>query len=247
MQPAINKGALLAGAIATVLALSMAAPVSASTHLHPHPRNWKARRLIRKLPRKAAPRRADFAVTYDGEAAQLVESPQTGHWLNGGGIDGALTFHGNLGIASNLSVVHANNISSGIGLGKASIVFGPRFTKDTSKWVNERKFLKTSKITQSDIYVEALFGVAHGFDGLFPRSSTPSASANSSAIHLGVGADFTLWKNFGVRAWELDYIRTGLANGTSNSQNDLRLSFGMTYQMDLHPRPISETSAASRP
>jgi hypothetical protein len=38
-----------------------------------------------------------------------------------------------------------------------------------------------------------------------------------------------LSRGFGVRAFEVDYLRTSLPNNASNSQNDLRIAFGLTY------------------
>jgi hypothetical protein len=38
-------------------------------------------------------------------------------------------------------------------------------------------------------------------------------------------------KSFGVRLLEMDYIRTALPNSASNTQNDLRLTFGVLWHI----------------
>jgi hypothetical protein len=239
MQRPAQRVALLIGV--TVFAITVMMPLPAfARHKKLHQLTHKVahNQVTQRLPRKASLSHADFAVTYTGEAAKIAQSPGSGFWLNGGSVDGAVTFYGDLGLAANFSTVHSNDISDGTGLGKTSLVFGPRYTIDTTKWVDKCNVpkIKMKKTPPADVFAEALFGVAHGFDGQFPGSASLSSSANSSAIQLGIGADITLWRRFGVRLFELDYIRTGLPNSASNSQNDLRLSFGVTYRMELHPR-----------
>jgi len=226
----IHTGGLLAGVMGLVLAMTASMPAAAQRHRRLH--QITHNKLTHRLPRKAAFRRADVAITYTGEAAKLAAPPGSRFWLNGGSVDGAVTFYGDLGLAANFSAVHSQDISDGVGLGKTSFVIGPRYTKDTSKWTSKWRLMK--KAPSSALFGEALFGVAHGFDGQFPSGSSLVASATSPAIQLGVGADVTLWKSFGARVFELDYIHTGLPNNGSNSQNDLRLSFGVSYR--LKPR-----------
>jgi hypothetical protein len=79
------------------------------------------------------------------------------------------------------------------------------------------------------LFGEALFGGAHGFSSSFPTPSGLVSSANSFAMQLGGGLDVAVGRGFGIRALELDYIHTSLPNNASNSQNDLRIAFGLTY------------------
>jgi hypothetical protein len=232
MQSAIHKGALLAGA----LAASMVLPVVAFARPLPHPRaKEKAHKLVHKLAHRPPVKHAAIAVTYTGEASKKASLPNSGFWLNGGSVDGALTFHRGLGLAANLSVLHNSTA------GKTTIAFGPRYTKDITEWTRKGKWLKKEdwfkKMPPSQVFAEALFGIAHGFDGAYPEGSTIASSANSAAIQLGVGVDVTLWKHFGARVFELDYVRTGLPNGAANSQNDLRLSFGVNYTWNAPTQP----------
>ena len=42
-----------------------------------------------------------------------------------------------------------------------------------------------------------------------------------------------LTRSFGVRLLQADYVRTTLPNAAANTQNDLRLAFGITYHCSL--------------
>jgi hypothetical protein len=251
MQRTIYKGALLAGAIAIALATPTAALAARFAHPHPHAKE-KTRKLVHKIVRKPPIRHAAFAITYSGEASKRASSSNSGFWLSGGSIDGAATLRRGFGFAANLSVVHATAITPGTNIGKTTIVFGPRYTKDTTEWVRKGKWIHKSdwfkKMPPSQVFAEALFGIARGFDGAFPEGSALNPNASSAAVQFGVGVDITLWKHFGARILELDFVRTGLPNGAANSQNDLRLSFGVNYRWDSPtegtPKPgkvVSET------
>jgi len=252
MQSTMRKGALLAGAIALVLATPAAARTADFAHPHPHAKE-KARKLahaVHKVVRKPPVKHAAFAVTYTGEASTRASSFNSGFWLSGGSIDGAATLRRGLGLAANFTVVHASDITPGTNAGKTTIVFGPRFTKDTTEWVRKGGWIHKGdwfkKMPPSQVFVEALFGFAHGFDGAFPEGSSIYSTAGSSAIQLGVGVDVTLWKHFGARLFELDYVRTGLPNGAADTQSDLRLSFGVNYRWDApsEAAPKPGTSSA---
>ena len=49
-------------------------------------------------------------------------------------------------------------------------------------------------------------------------------------MQAGGGLNVDLSGNFGLRALEVDYLRTTLPNGSANSQNDLRIAFGVIYR-----------------
>jgi peptidoglycan-associated lipoprotein len=158
------------------------------------------------------------AVTYDLEDAKgaLIGGD---FWLQGGSVDIAVPFYRGLSVAGNFSGVHASNaIHPGVNLGKISYLAGPRYTLARSSHVR--------------IFGEGLFGGAHGFDSIFPVGGSLVPTANSFAMQLGGGMDVSLHRGFGVRAIELDYVRTGLPNNGANSQNDLRLAFGISYQFE---------------
>jgi hypothetical protein len=158
------------------------------------------------------------AVTYNFEDAK--GSPTGGDfWLQGGSVDVAVPFYKGLGVAGNFGGVHASNvIRPGVNLGKITYLAGPRYT-----------FARSSRVR---IFGEGLFGGAHGFDSIFPAGGALVSTANSFAMQFGGGMDVSLHRGFGLRAIELDYVRTGLPNNGANTQNDLRLAFGISYQFD---------------
>ncbi len=158
-----------------------------------------------------------IAVTYDLERAKTAAIGGSDFWLQGGGMDIAVPFYKGLSIAGSFSGEHASNIQPGVNLGKLSYLAGPRYTFNTPHFA---------------IFGEGLFGGAHGFDSIFPTSSGSTPTATSFAMQIGSGMDIPLHKGFGVRAFEIDYVRTGLPNNGSNTQNDLRLAFGLSYRFN---------------
>lgn len=165
---------------------------------------------------------ADVAVTYNLERAKVAASNCGCFWMNGGGVEGALNFRHGLGAVALLDADHASNITPGVGLSKFTYVFGPRYTFSPMRRQQQR---------QTRLFGEALFGAAHGFSSSFPAPGGTASSANSFAMQLGGGVDVAVGRGFGVRALEVDYVRTSLPNNASNSQNDLRLAFGITYHV----------------
>jgi len=155
-----------------------------------------------------------IAVTYDLERAKAAAIGGSDFWLQGGGVDIAVPFYKGLSIAGSFSGEHASNIQPGVDLGKLSYLAGPRYTFNTPHVA---------------IFGEGLFGGAHGFDSIFPVAGGSTPAANSFAMQIGGGMDIPLHKGFGIRAFEVDYVRTGLPNNGSNTQSDLRLAFGFSY------------------
>jgi hypothetical protein len=157
----------------------------------------------------------DVAVTYTGTLARTTPGSQ--FWLNGGSADAAVTFYRGLGVAANFTGAHASNIAPGVSLSQVSFMAGPRYT------------LRLARLPRTHVFTEALFGGAHGFDSAFPGSSGTTSTSSSFSMQLGTGADIAITRGFAIRAFELDYIRTGFPNGNTNSQNDLRVAFGVAY------------------
>ena len=157
------------------------------------------------------------AVTYDLERARTAAIGGSGFWLQGGGVDVDVPFYRGLSLVGSFSGAHASNIQPGVNLSKLTYLDGPRYTLSGSRF---------------QIFGEGLFGGAHAFDGIFPATGGATPTANSYAIQLGGGVDIPLRNGFGVRALELDYVRTGLPNNGTNSQNDLRLAFGLSYHFN---------------
>jgi len=81
------------------------------------------------------------------------------------------------------------------------------------------------------IFGQGLFGEVYGFDGVYPASKAATSSANSLSIEAGAGVNLLFSKHLGVRLIQAEYVRSALPNNASNIQDDLRLSFGVTYHL----------------
>jgi hypothetical protein len=168
---------------------------------------------------------ADIAITYTAERAKIAGIDCGCFWLQGGGVDGAITFYHGLGIAANLTGVHASNVNPGVDLDKVSFMMGPRYTYRPGQWKN-RLFGQNHGI---GVFGEGLIGGMHGFNTVFPSSSGVQGAASSFAFQVGGGMDWTVKKNIGIRVVEADYVRSTLPNNANNTQNDLRLAGGVSF------------------
>lgn len=199
----IRKGVLLAGALAATLHLAAQQPAKTKFHVPS----------------------SDIAVLFSFEHAQVAQTGTPGFWLKGGSVDGSATFYKGLGIAANITGEHASNIQSNVSLGKVAYMFGPRYTFNTSRY--------TEKLTgkhSTQVFGEWLLGGVHAFDSTFPGTLSLKTSANALSMQLGGGIDVTVKNGFGIRALEIDYVHTALPNNASNSQNDFRVGFGISYR-----------------
>jgi outer membrane immunogenic protein len=162
------------------------------------------------------------AVTYVLERAQIATVGCDCFWLQGGSGEFAMPVSHGFSVAANVTGGHASNIQPGVDLSKLTYVAGPRFTFNASRLVKSHR---------SQIFGEALFGGAHGFDSVFPAAGAPTPTANSFAMQIGGGLDVSLPKHFGLRVLDIDYVRTSLPNNGSNTQDDLRLGFGLVWHI----------------
>lgn len=169
----------------------------------------------------------DLAVTYT--TARARTTPSDGRfWMQGGSADFAANFFHGLGVAANLTGEHASNIGPGVDLSKVSFMAGPRYTYSTSRCSS--RFLGTKHAPR--IFGEALFGTVHAFNGTFPASAGGTKSSTSAfSMQLGGGVDVPIARGLGVRLLEVDYVRSSLPNLGDNTQNDLRLAFGVSYRI----------------
>lgn len=166
----------------------------------------------------------DVALTYTLEHSQVAQADNR-FWMNGGSLDGAFSFFKGLGVAANVTGEHASHVAAGVGFSKVAFMAGPRYTFDTSRDAN--RMMKKHAV---QVFGEVLFGGVHGFDSLFPANSGVASTANAFSMQVGGGADLSLAKGFGLRLLELDLVHTLLPNDAANSQNDLRLAFGISYR-----------------
>jgi hypothetical protein len=167
----------------------------------------------------------DIAFTYVAERAKIVNTDCGCFWLQGGSADFAWTFTHGLGVAANLTGVHAGDIGTGLQLDKVLFAVGPRYTYSPKTWPGHR-------IGAASIFGEGLFGGVHGFNTTFPSPNGPLGAASSFAMVFGGGVDLHITKHIGIRAVEGDYIRTNLPNGATGEQNDLRLASGISFHFD---------------
>jgi len=170
----------------------------------------------------------DLAVTYTTEYGKLATAGNS-FWLQGASADGAVTLWNGFGIAANLDSGSGNNLAPGINLNQIQFAAGPRYT-----WTEKNDHASTGGRYRLQVFGQGLFGVDHAFNGVFPTPAGVVPTATSLAIDAGGGLNLSLNKTFGVRMLEADYIRTSLPNNASNTQNDMRLSFGVTYHIGKH-------------
>ncbi len=85
-------------------------------------------------PQTTKPTTADIAITFVAERAKIASVDCGCFWLQGGSFSGAITFFHGLGVAANLSGVHAADITSGVDLDKVSFMMGPRYTYRPEHW-----------------------------------------------------------------------------------------------------------------
>jgi outer membrane immunogenic protein len=172
------------------------------------------------------PRSVDLAVTYSAERAKIASIDCGCFWLQGGSVSGSVPLFRGLSVAANFTAEHASNITPGVDLGTLAVMAGPRYTLNTRRWTDRWLGYKR----EVSLFGEGLFGFAHGFDGSFPVTSGIETSANTFSLQLGGGLNIGLSKHFGLRALEVDFVRTNFPNTLGDAQNDLRLAFGITYR-----------------
>jgi hypothetical protein len=185
---------------------------------------------VARAQQEPGPLSVDLAITYTAERAKIASTACGCFWLHGGSVNGGVSLFRGLGVAANLTGEYGSNIASGLNLGKVAFMAGPRYTLGTSRW--SERFLHGKHGTS--VFGEALFGFAHGFDSLFPTSTGITSSATSFSMQVGGGLNIALARNFGLRALEIDYVRTTLPNSVGNIQNDLRLAIGLSYRLHAH-------------
>jgi hypothetical protein len=164
----------------------------------------------------------DLAITYTAEGGKLAFRDNR-FWMQGGSAEAAFTFYRGLGVAFNLSGERATGLSQSVGFSKITLVAGPRYSYSPARWLGPKHAIT--------VFGESLFGTVHGFNGLFPAGNTARSSADAAAMQVGGGVNVPISKGFGLRAFQLDYVRTNLPNSATNLQHDLRMGMGFTYHI----------------
>lgn len=158
----------------------------------------------------------EVGVTFDAIRSNTV----TGYnfWMQGGAIqiNGGLSRHWS--VAADISGLHTGDLpNAGVGLDLITAVFGPRYTMTSSngRW---------------KVYGEAMGGVAHGQNSLFPNPKGATSSATGNALLMGGGLDLPTSRRIVVRAIDASWLRTALSNGTTTVQNSMRLGSGVAFR-----------------
>lgn len=176
-------------------------------------------------PPKQGPVSTDLAFTYSAERGEQAPGNCGCFWLQGVGVDAGFTFWKGLAIAAGFNSGKASNITPGVDLSKIEFAAGPRYTY--TAWTGH----DTAANRRLQIFGQGLFGGVHAYNGTFPGSSGVVTSAGSFDLEAGGGLSLFFSKALGVRLLEADYVRTSLPNNGSNTQNDLRLAFGVIWHI----------------
>jgi hypothetical protein len=155
----------------------------------------------------------EIAITYDASRAVAISG--NSFWMQGGSVQMHGRFWHGLGAVADVGGLHTSSIQdSGVGLDLVTATFGPRYT-----WSPNRG--------RYSLFGQALAGEANGINSIFPGDSQSAGSANSLAVQLGGGVNFTFKRHLGIRAFEADWLRTQLPNSTTHVQNNLRVGTGI--------------------
>lgn len=168
----------------------------------------------------------DTGIAFTTEYARVVNQSCSCFWLKGVTGDMAVNFYRGLGVDVAIGDGIASNILPAVNLNKFTLTAGPRYTFDSSTW-------KRGKIPghPERIFVQGLVGWTHGSNSVFPVPGGVTAVQDSIASQVGGGVDVPLKQGFGIRVAQVDWTHSALPNGSANVQNDLRLSFGVTYSI----------------
>ena len=168
--------------------------------------------------------RADVALTFAVERAQIATSDS--FWFKGGGADAAVTLRNGLGVAASFMGDHGTLGTSGIDSNKLTWLAGPRYTIALKA---PRKMAAANG--GAELFGQAMFGGVHGFNGLYPAIGGTTTTANSLAYAFGGGLNLRCARNLKLRLIELDFVHNQLPNAASDTQNNLRIAFGLCFTM----------------
>lgn len=174
---------------------------------------------------KETPVAIDLAVTYSPERAQLAQGSCGCFWLQGAGMDAAVNFRKGFGVVASISGAHASNVAPGVDVNRIVALAGGRYTH--SLWGFRKQAAQERHL---EYFGQWLFGGDHAFNGIFPSGGGIVPRATAFAMQGGGGMNMALNEHFGLRLLEVEYLRSTLPNNGSNTQNDLRLAFGVTYR-----------------
>jgi len=135
--------------------------------------------------------------------------------MNGGSASVAFGLTPSLSVAADVGVTHAGNIlNSTEALTLTTYLFGPRYTQRTH-------------VGHVLPYGQVLLGGVHSASNFIF-----SNGGNGFSLLAGGGFDVPFKKHWGWRAVQMDYLLTRVPNGSTNSQNNFRVTMGLVYRFD---------------
>jgi hypothetical protein len=143
--------------------------------------------LAQQRPVKPTPSDIDVAITYVAERAKIASIDCGCFWLQGGGMNAAVTFFRGLGVAADLTGGHASNIAPGVDLDKVSFMMGPRYTYPFKSWFGH----DFGGHGGGRIFADGLIGGVHSFNTVVPTSAGVAGAASSFVFQAGISFHFT--------------------------------------------------------
>jgi outer membrane immunogenic protein len=138
--------------------------------------------------------------------------------MYGGSGWSAYNVFSSLALVGEVSSQHASTIGGNpAGLTLTTFVAGPRYS-----WHHANRLVPFGQL---------LLGGAHAGGGLTSGAAGLTGSENSFAMTLGSGVDVLLRSRVTLRALQVDYYLTGLANGSKNNQNSVRIGAGIVFNL----------------
>jgi outer membrane immunogenic protein len=143
----------------------------------------------------------------------------TGFALNGISAAGAYAWKHHLSGVVDLGGTHVNGVgNTGQSLTLLTYLFGARYS--------------LPKVVHLEPFAQILLGGVHAYGGIYPATVGTSGGADTFAATGGGGADFPLNHHISLRG-QLEYLYTGLPNGGTNRQSDLRVGGGIVVHFGV--------------
>jgi hypothetical protein len=160
----------------------------------------------------------EVALVYDyirTESVGYVGGPGT-FSLSGVSLAGAYRVRPHLSAVVDFSGTHVNGVeNSGSSLTLLISQVGGRYT--------------IRPVLHVTPFVQILGGEVHATGAVYPANATTGGGADTYALTVGAGADYSLSSLVAFRG-QADYLYTGLPNGGNNRQNDLRVGAGLVLR-----------------
>ena len=135
-------------------------------------------------------------------------------------MDVGLPLHRSLTADVEVAGQHASNVPGTTrGLSTITLLAGPRYRLALAK--------------RHNVFTQALFGAARGFDADFRRGTNAVDTATAFAFAAGGGYEFSLTNLITLRPVQVDYLQTNLPNGSDNRQQNVRFGAGVVLNFSV--------------